>query len=99
MNYFAICELTNGEYECIRVYRENVAIKYKEIVNNTIKQLEKDNETRKEDYKIIKFVDLVQHGNGFGAHAHFKWSQECCENAKLATYPIYDFVTNELNYY
>ena len=98
MNYFAICELKNGEFECIRIYRENVSLKYKEIVNNAIKQLTQDNLTRKDDYKIIKFTDLVQHGNGFGASAHSKWAKECCENAKLTAYPIYDFITGELEY-
>lgn len=99
MNYFAICELHNGEFECIRIYRENISLKYKDIIDNTIKQLTQDNLTRKDRYKIIKFTDLVQHGNGFGAHRHFEWAKECCENAKLTTYPIYDFITNELNYY
>ena len=99
MNYFAICKLHNNDFECIRVYRENVELKYKDIVDNTIKQLTQHNEIRKEQYKIIEFVDLVQHGNGFGASAHSKWVKECCENAKMTAYPIYNFVTKELNYY
>lgn len=99
MKYFAICELKNGEYECITVHRQNVSLKYKEIVDNVIKQLVNDNKTRKEQYKIIKFVDLVEHGNGFSPHDHFEWAKECCEVAKRAAWPIFDFETLKLEYY
>ena len=107
MNYFAICELKNGQYECIRVERKNLATKenglfaYKPTIDKTIKQLEKDNETRKEEYKIVKFVDFVEHGNGYGASAHSKWAKECCEDAKKASFPIYDFEhpENGVEYY
>lgn len=101
MKYFAICKLKNGEFECISVHRFNVSLKYKEIVNNVIKQLENDNRTRKEHYKIIEFVDLVEHGNGFNTHDHLVWAKSCCEAAKQVAYPIYDFIhpENGVTYY
>ena len=91
MKHYAICELKNGTYECIYVLPRNVDIKYKEMVINVIDQLKRDNETRKEEYKIIKFVDLVEHGNGFSVFDHYKWCEQRCEEAKTATFPIYDF--------
>lgn len=91
MKHYAICELKNGEFECIQIYKVNVLEKYKEIVNNAIKQLKSNNEIRNEQYKIIKLVDVVGHGNGFTPHQHLVWSEQRCEEAKTATFPIYDF--------
>ena len=108
MQYFAICKLKNGEYECVNIRRYSLVAKgdtgrldYKATIDKVISQLEKDNETRKEHYKIVEFVDFVEHGNGFGPSNHFKWAKECCEDAKKATYFIYDFENpeNGVEYY
>ena len=108
MWHFAICKLKNEEYECVDVYRYSLVTKgntgrldYKATIDKTIKQLEKDNETRKETYKIVKFVDFVEHGNGYGPSAHFEWAKERCEDAKKAAFPIYDFEhpENGVEYY
>jgi hypothetical protein len=110
MNYFAICETKNGEFECIGIDRKslvsdynngNVKFNYKATIDKTVQQLLHDNETRKEAHKIVKFVDFVEHGNGYGASAHSKWAKERCEDAKKASFPIYDFEhpENGVEYY
>ena len=98
MHHFAICKLKNEEYECIDVRRYSLVAKentgkldYKATIDKTIKQLEKDNETRKEQYKIAQFVDFVEHGNGYGPSVHFEWAKERCEDAKKSSFPVYDF--------
>lgn len=91
MRYFAVCKLKNGEFECIRIQRANVSMKYKDIVNRFIEELKGENEIRTEDYKIIKFVEVVEHGNGFSPHFHSVWCKARCEEAKFNEFPVYDF--------
>lgn len=91
MKYFAICENASGDFECINITNQSASAKYKELINNSIKQLDKENTTRVEQYKIVKFVSFVEHENGFSPHSHIKWSEKRCEEAKNSRFPIFDF--------
>lgn len=108
MSRYAICELKNGEFECIKIKNAeydcnngNVKFNYKATINKTIQQLAIDNKTRKEKHKIIKFVDYVQHESRIGSSDHSKWAKKCFEEAKSTICPIYDFEhpENGVEYY
>ena len=91
MKYFATCELVNGEYECNPITGISATSKYKQIIDSAINHLERENKHRRDEYKIIKFVELVEHENGFSPSAHIKWADARCEEAKRCNFAIYDF--------
>ena len=88
---YGICKLNNGDYECIRVERYAMTGKYQSTVDNLIKQLKRDNSSRKEQYKICQLVDMTEIGNGISLSDLRKIKQNWCESAKNTTFPIYDF--------